>query len=382
MIFRSARGPILWGEMIMIDRLGRDSRFKINPARTVSPPGGRGEPVSLAEIEAMSPLDMAGRSGPVMRSWDFLLSAAESIQDRWLRDKVMGLLFDPSPTFLDDRISDSKKTLYLEMVRDGLIDPAALPADDFPPPDFPASDQSFLAAPGGDDQAHHCYPGGLVAHTAWNLRVSLGTYDGYRNLYDGRLDGDAIIAAQVLHDLHKPWILQWQADGSIRSENRLAGTGEHHCYSLAESIHGGLPLQIIVAQAWAHNKSGWTGEEPDPARWLKAGAILAGVDPVKVGLLDSSDALSGPPTAEAFVCHLGDHDWVLAKPATRRVNALLEQIAASEYGLTREELTGRRFRAFRNYIFSQATIMALYQLFAARGRAALADRVRTLVIPD
>lgn len=362
----------------MVSRLGRDNLFTINPGRAVP---GSAKPVSLAEVEAMTPLDMARRSGPVMRSWDFLLSAIESIRDRWLRDTVLGLLVDPRPTFLDGRSGDSRKALYAEMVRDDLIDPSSLPVDDFPPPDFPASEQPFLAAPGGDNQAHHCYPGGLVAHTAWNLRVSLGAFDGYRNLYGGRLDGDVVVAAQVLHDLHKPWVLQWQADGSIRPERRLAGTGEHHCYSLAESIRRGLPPEIVIAQAWAHNKAGWTGDELDPARWLKAGALLAGADPRKAGLLDFSSGLSGPPTAEAFVCHLGDHDWVLAKPAAGRVNALLEQIAVSEYGLAREELTGRRFRAFRNYVFSQATIMALYQFLVARGRIALTDRVKTLVVP-
>ena len=37
-----------------------------------------------------------------------------------------------------------------------------------------------------------------------------------------KLDRDVVLASQLLHDLHKPWVFQWQADGTCRKEEPLA----------------------------------------------------------------------------------------------------------------------------------------------------------------
>ena len=62
-----------------------------------------------------------------------------------------------------------------------------------------------------------------------------------------KLDRDVVLASQLLHDLHKPWVFQWQADGTCRKEEPLAATGEHHVLSIAESLRRGLSPELCVA---------------------------------------------------------------------------------------------------------------------------------------
>ena len=45
------------------------------------------------------------------------------------------------------------------------------------------------------------------------------------------------------------------------------------------------------------------------------------------------------------------------------------------------DLEGRKFNQFRNYVFSQATIMTLYRLYSTKGEQALAKTVSTIVEP-
>jgi hypothetical protein len=58
---------------------------------------------------------------------------------------------------------------------------------------------------------------------------------------------------------------------------------------------------------------------------------------------------------------------------------LLKTIAAEQYGLSGADLAGKPFNAFRNYVFSQTTIMGLYQVYATQGTGALMDSVGALV---
>ena len=83
------------------------------------------------------------------------------------------------------------------------------------------------AQPGLILPVHHAYPGGLVTHTNLNTRVSVALYDGYRQVYDYMLDRDVVVAAQLLHDLHKPWVFQWGKDGQSRGAGR-GSAGHRH----------------------------------------------------------------------------------------------------------------------------------------------------------
>ncbi|MBZ4660713.1 MAG: metal-dependent phosphohydrolase [Desulfacinum sp.] len=339
--------------------------------------------VSLEECLSLSPLDMAQRSEIVLRSWDSLRQAVSSIRNDSLRQAVFEVLDNPAPTFTEPLSSEKdRKEVYRRLQAEGAVD--EIPFDQFlPPVDDPRrSPWPFLAAPGSGYQSHHAYPGGLVTHTALNTMVSLSLYEHYKAVYDFQLDRDVVIASQVLHDLHKPWVFQWQEDGRSRTERKLAGTGEHHPYSVAESLHRGLPAEVCVAQACAHNHPGFPKDEEGPVRWLKAAAALTGKDPVRAGLLDSDGkTLPVPRRMENFVCHLGDHDWVLTVPAAKWVIDEMKRIAVKDYGLSEKDLEGRRFHQLRNYVFSQASLMALYHVLSTGGSDALSHTVRSIVVP-
>jgi hypothetical protein len=278
---------------------------------------------------------------------------------------------------LDD---GTRRAVWQELVRLGYLKDT--PVEAFLPPvsDVARSQFSFLAAPGSGYGSHHAYPGGLATHTALNLKASLALWQGYREVDQLMLDRDLVIASQTLHDLHKPWVFQWEASRQSRTEKPLAGTGEHHTLSVAESIYRGLPAAVCVAQACAHTHPGTPKDEAEPVAWLQAAGVLLGIDPKAKGLLaPAGDTLPLPRRIENFVCHLGDHDYVISVPAAQWMIPLLRALAAEQYGMTEADLAGKPFNAFRNYVFAQSTIMGLYQIFATQGREALANAVASLV---
>ena len=275
--------------------------------------------ITLDECLEMTPEQMARNSKAVMDSWEYLQTTAVTISDLRVRGIVLDILNNPAPTLVAPiRSGDTKQAIWDELKAKALLD--GVPPEEFLPPvqDPGKSPQPFFSAPGSGYFSHHAYPGGVVTHTALNVRVSLALYEGYRETYGIELNRDVIVASQMLHDLHKAWVFQWGNDGASRSELTLAGTGEHHCLSIAESIYRGLPPEICVAQACAHNHPGTQKDEADPVNWIKAASILAGVNPVEKGFLDKGgDTLPLPRRVENFVCHLGDHDYVVTVPAVK-----------------------------------------------------------------
>jgi hypothetical protein len=217
---------------------------------------------------------------------------------------------------------------------------------------------------------------------ALNVRSSLGLFAGYHETFGFTLDRDVVLAAQLLHDLHKPWVFQWQTDASALPEYTVAGTGDHHILGIAESLYRGLPPDVVVAQACAHDNPGTPEDEAKVVGYLKAGAIIAGVNPVLAGLLTSDGkTVVQPRKIEGFVTHLGDHDWVLAVPAAHWTIDLLGEIAREDYQMTAADLKTAKFNSFRNYVFSQTTMIGLHQTHAMGGRDAVRASVHALVEP-
>ncbi|EFL49439.1 conserved hypothetical protein [Solidesulfovibrio fructosivorans JJ]] len=339
------------------------------------------QPVALDACLAMSPLAMAESSAIVDRDWKYLGEVAASIKDPAVRQKVRAILDNPAPT-LADRLADPKTrtSVHQELEAKGFLKGQTV-AGMLPPVADPSkAAQPFKSAPGSGYTSHHAFPGGLVVHTAGNMRNTLGIHDGYVKNYGLTLDRDTTVVSQMLHDLHKPWVFVWAEDGASRKEQSLAGTGEHHVLSVAESIVRGLPPQMVVAQACAHNHPGDAKDEADVVGWITAAAILAGVDPVKAGLLGpDGKTLPVPRRMEGFVCHLGDHDWVLTVPAGKWTTAALGQLAKERYGIA--DADSKAFNQFRNYVFAHGTMMGLYAAYSASGKDALADAVAAIVKP-
>ena len=339
------------------------------------------QPRSLAEIVAMSPLAMADASPLAVASWRYLGEIARTIGHPEAAKAVASILDNPAPT-LAAKLADAKDraAVHAELAAKGYLKGQTVDTL-LPPTDDPGkATQPFRSAPGSGYKSHHAYPGGLAVHTAGNMRITLAILDTYKTAYALTLDRDTAVVSQMLHDLHKPWVFAWSDAGAERDEQTLAGTGEHHVLSVAESILRGLPAPMIVAQACAHNHPGDAAAEAEVVGWLTAAAILAGVDPVAKGLLaPDGKTLPLPRRIEGFVCHLGDHDWVLTVPAGKWAIATLTDLARERYGIA--DNASKEFNAFRNYVFSQATMMTLYETYATAGRDGLAKAVAAIVAP-
>ena len=332
--------------------------------------------ISLEKCLSMGPVDMASASGLVSASWEYLLQAADEIRNPDLRSKVKGILKDPAPTLA---AKVDKEAVSARLKEAGLLDAGAkelLPAYSSPSKTL----QPFLSAPGSGYTSHHSYPGGLVTHTCLNVQVSQALFKSYRDVFDFSLDRDVVVASQILHDLHKPWVFQWQKDASSRTEQPLAGTGQHHVLSIAESIVRGIPSDVVVAQACAHDHPGGAASEASVVNWIKAASILAGVDPVQTGLLaEGGKTLPLPRRMEGFVTHLGDHDFVLSVPVVGWLLPVMKKVAVSRYGISEKDLDGKPFNSLRNYVFSQATAMNLYSCYVKEGDSGVERVMKSLV---
>ena len=338
--------------------------------------------VTLEHCLSLSPAQMAGKSPHVAHAWDSLKKTVSTVKDSGMRSKTMAILENPAPTMLVRMDAKVRGEVFQELVAKGHLQDAT--AEAFLPPakDPTRAPQSFLSTPGSGYQSHHSYPGGVVTHTAANLAISLAIFETYRNVYGFALDRDVVIVSQALHDLHKPWVFQWNANGESRTEKPLAGTGEHHVLSVAESIVRGLPASAVVAQACAHTHPGTEKDEAEVVGWLSAASIIAGIDPVRAGLLEQGGkSLPIPRRMEGFVTHLGDHDFVLTVPSAKWIISALGDIARKHYKMSDEDLKGAKFNALRNYVFSQATVESLYSIYSGKGPDSLASAVTAMVKP-
>ena len=300
-------------------------------------------------------VELAAKSELVQLSYNKIKDAAQSIQNHTLAKMTLDIIKNPVPTFMQNyQLPGSKRAVYNKLAAAGLIDTAKTSLDNFLPP----------------------YNGGLPqTHTAANLQISEGIYNTYTGLFNSSISRDIIISAQALHDLAKPLVFQWQKDQSSLPEYQIAGTGAHHILSLAEVIYRGFPPEEIVAQACAHTIP--TGkDEQVVAGYLKAAAIIAGKDAEKLGLVNSDDTIPTPHKQEGYIVSLGDHDFVLSGPACQKSVAILKEIAAKDYGMTKAELAGEHFNRFRNYVGAQYSMMYIDSLASTNNGM---DKIRQAV---
>ena len=295
------------------------------------------------------PVEVAKSSELVQKAWDYLLGEINSLHDLALREKVLSFYQNTVPTFMEqhqDKASVSK--VYQKLLQENLVDPALTDeAHLFPPlKDLNTNPQPFFSAPGSGYGSHHAYPGGLATHTAVNVEITKSILTTYSHIMDYEYGYDMAVAGQLLHDLAKPWVFQWNKDGSCLKEYTIAGTGAHHIFSIA----------------CAHNHPGTPKDEELVVGWIKAASILACVDPIERGLLDKDGKRLPTPHKQAgYLVHLGDHDFVLSVPAAQQAVIALKEVAAKDYGMNDKELEGEKFNIFRNYIASQYSFMHIHQ---------------------
>lgn len=317
----------------------------------------------------------------VQLSYKKIQDAVSSIKDSTLRSMTAEIINNPNPAFMENyQLPGSKRALYNKLAAAGLLDTSKISAEQLLPPYSGKLPQPFYSAPGSGYASHHAYPGGLATHTAANLCISEGIYNTYKDIFNSDISRDIIISAQALHDLAKPLVFQWQKDQGSLPEYTIAATGAHHILSIAEVIYRGFPVEEIVAHACAHTIP--TGkDEQVVAGYLKAAAIIAGKDAVKLGLVNSDNTIPTPHKQEGYIVSLGDHDFVLSSPACQKSVAILKQIAAKDYGMTKAELEGEHFNRFRNYIGAQYSMMYIDSLASTKnGMERIRQAVKNVIV--
>lgn len=325
--------------------------------------------------------ETANRSELVKHAYQQVLQSAGKIKDGSLRTTVVNIIKNPAPTIMEQYTNMAAvERVYNRLLDKHLIEEGKISRETLFPrvADIQKSPQPFISAPGSGYGSHHAYPGGLPAHMATNLLIAEGLLETYRQNFAYDLDSDVVLASEALHDLHKPWVFQWEENGVCLPEYTIAGTGAHHILSLAESMYRKLPAEVIVAQACAHNHPGTARDEADVVGWLQAAAIIAGQDAASF-LSDDGMHLPQPQSQAGYFTHLADHDWVLSSPAAQRSVAALQKIAREEYKMSEEDIKGRKFNYFRNYIGAQLSFMHLnYMMSSGQEQKAIA-MIRTLV---
>lgn len=392
------------------------------------------------------------KQSPMVRSaYAFLLSQAARIKDDTLRKETLDALGNPD-TCVQHRASltDAQKTaIVLTLISDKLLNPAdattiqgGAKAGVFPPlrddgTPCPKLPQAFFSAPGSTSVfGHHSYPGGLVIHESNNDVADVHLAAEYREVYghanhggfptldrddltpsfegegdrdfDIFIDQDLIIGAPLWHDWAKPIVFQWNADGSEFIELNFGGTGTndnfgatgdsrtggHHIITIAEEMTRGLSPAFVITQASAHSAP-TSGNEFKVVNWLRAGAIIAQIDPVAKGYLyvDASGNLRLPALrqlgnpvnlnaagqtnvlAEYTLHNLSDADFTYSGPAVDIDNVILQALAP-EFGYNPS--AANYLSKFRNPVLSFFTAERLLILYSEKGIDGVKTEVQKL----
>lgn len=392
---------------------------------------------------------IAAKSPLVQSAYHLVLTQLKQVRNASLRQVTLDALSNPK-TCVEHRvgIDDAKKQALLDRLKtEGLVDPAdetkfpgGLKAGVFPPvlaesgscPNLP---QAFWTAPGSAFGGHHSEPGGLAIHTAFNLSSDIALAENYRRIYgtagkDGLsvvtapggkvpgpdaatigIDQDIILLAPMWHDWTKTIVFQWTAEGGEFAELNFGGngktdnygaegdskTGAHHILAVAETMKRGFPPAFVVTQASAHSAP-TGGFEYRVVNWLRAAAIVAGIDPVAKGYLaqdkagrlrlpvlrqlgatDMMNTLPNQPNllVEYVLHNLSDADYTFTGPAVAQAQVVLT-VLASKYGYDANDIA--RFNTkFRNPALSYLGAEHVQITYADKGLDGVAadlDRLR------
>lgn len=348
-------GAIAGMAIMSVPKLSFAVQSKIKPTSLTNCPT---DPILAAKSSAMI-------NDASTKIYDFV----KKINDTTLRTMVDNIIKTPAPTLMHRyQTTNAIQEVYQKLFHEGLVDSSKIQWNTlFPKCENPnKAPQPFISAPGSGYGSHHAYPGGLATHTATNVCIADAICSIYKDVYNYNVDYDVAIAAELLHDLAKPWVFQWNQDGSCLNELPIAGTGAHHVLSIAESIYRGLPAEVITAQACAHTHPGTPQDEAAVVGWIKAASIIAGKNPISLGLL-SKDGMTipTPHKQEGYITHLADHDFVLSVPASQQSVKLLKEVAKTTYRMNDAELNSIKFNKFRNYIAAQVSFMQIHNCMAS-----------------
>jgi hypothetical protein len=344
----------------------------------------------------MAPEEMAHASRLVTSAYNELLAVASSLEDPGYRRLMTECVAEPKVTFLEMYPSgQDRRRLFAEMVKHGFFNKEDSPDEVWP--EGHMTPQTYLTAPSSHNEFYNAHPGGLAVTVATNIRMAEAYTANYRQMYGLPINRDLPSAALCVHEYPKVWLYQWLADGSWLEEPRTVydDTWHAHCiYVTAELMHRRYDSRIVMAMAAAHQLSlldarmdgkrvvcNWIGLER-VAHFIKAAAVMAQVDPVDYGLLSRKNGklVLEPVPAEQWVTHLADMNWPYAMGAAQlHTGPMLQEIARSDFRMSKKDLAALPFNQLKNYVWSQLGQIALYEILVREGFDAARATVKRLV---
>lgn len=408
-----------------------------NAADQTSPGAGNGAAAALASSSALvqSARRFIGRQIGTIGDKTLAKNVHELVEERMACVRHRAHESDASKR----AILDALAAVGLYATADASTFPGGALAGVFPPVLDPGSacphlPQPFFSAPGSVFGGHHSYPGGLPIHESFNDLSATSFAANYRRVYghtgqagvpamaagdgdhdsddsvDVVIDQDIMVGAPLLHDWAKPLVFQWNADGTEFAEFNFGGngatdnygsagdsrTGAHHIIGIAESMARGLSPKFVITQASAHSNP-TSGNEYKVVNWLRAAALMAGIDPVakgylrvdgagklrlpavqKLGDLDLNAATPSQVNAplEYQLHNLSDADFTQTGPAVAVAQLLLANLAPS-FGYDLGD--GARYNTkYRNPVLSHLSAERLYILYTTGGLEAVRAEVTRL----
>ena len=396
-------------------------------------------------------MQTARGSALVTSAREYLKHQVNQLSGDHLRVQTYDALENPATCILHraNLTRAKKQAIVQQLLAEGLLNPAddatfpgGLLAGVFPPvlddgTDCPHLPQPFWSAPGSSFGGHHSYPGGLPVHEANNDTADINLAEEYRNVYGQSnnngfavisqpnvlhpepetagqsvldIHQDIILGAPLWHDWAKSIVFQWNADGTEFAELSIGGngatdnygasgnseTGGHHILSIAETMKRNLPPAFIITQACAHSAP-TSGNEYKVVNWLRAAALIDGIDPVSRGYLttDSKGNLRLPALrdlgqvsltdatpsqtnvlVEYTLHNLSDADFTFSGPAVAGVQLVLAQLAPS-FGYSPTD-TANYNNKYRNVILSNYSAERLFILYSNQGTSAVSAAIQAL----
>jgi len=360
------------------------------------------EPLSLNQVEAMTPRQIADSSALVRGAYQELHQVASSLERQEYRAIMFEYLTRPKLTFMTDlyRSPSDRKAIFDEMVKLGFF-MAEDNADYVFPPGVENIQTMYTSAQSHNDW-YGSHPGGMALVVAFNIRIADAHTNSYRSVYGVPANRDISACALGIHETPKSWFHSWKPDGSYNEEPRgLYGLAfhTHATYITAEMMHRGMDSALTMAVAAAHSTSSIDVKAEGhhtavrlvgPAAVtdiIHSAAVLAQVDPVDYGLLkrksDGKYELAVLP-AEQWITHLGDMNWPYTLGSAHPVSHdLLKTMAQEDYGISAKDLQAfpyvKPFNQLKNYVWAQLGEITLYEVMQREGNDAARALVKRLV---
>ncbi len=359
---------------------------------------GLPEPATFDQMMAMTPMEMARRSHLVMSHYQELLNQANSLKNPVYRQLMIEVLTEPRMTFMEMYdTTEKREAAKAKLVQHGYA-PKTVPAEELFPHN-PMNPQPYLSTPSSHFDFYNAHPGGLCVTVALNCRIAEYYTHIYQDHFGVPIDREIPVACLCIHEYPKTWLYFWREDWTWPDDPLTIGDASwdaHDLYVTAELMHRKIDPLMVTAVAAAHDMGQleawmegpravcrWSGYD-EVVKFLHAGALLAGVDPVAYGVLERVNGqLRLPPQpAEIWISYLADMNWPYTMGAAHRLTEpVIQEIAAADYGLSERDLRGRPYNQLRSYVWSQIGQIPMYETLVREGREAVRAQIHAVLTP-